>query len=92
MLGQQTGFIRGPFLVEGIIIGLIAALLTILMLGLAYDFIINKIAKSDVLQRMNIGLLSFGQLSQVIAIVFLLLGIGIGIIGSSISMKKYLEV
>ena len=62
------------------------------MLGLAYDFIINKIAKSDVLQRMNIGLLSFGQLSQVIAIVFLLLGIGIGIIGSSISMKKYLEV
>ena len=89
---RQTGFIRGPFLVEGIIIGLIAALLTILMLGLAYDFVINKIAQSDVLHRMNIGLLSFGQLSQVIAIVFLLLGIGIGIIGSSISMKKYLEV
>jgi len=62
------------------------------MLGLAYDFVIDKIAHSDVLQRMNIGLLSFGQLSQVIAIVFLALGIGIGIIGSSISMKKYLEV
>ena len=69
-----------------------AALLTILMLGLAYDFIINKIAHSDVLQRMSIGLLSFGELSQVIAIVFLVLGIGIGIVGSSISMKKYLEV
>ena len=68
---QQIGFIRGPFVIEGIIIGLIAALLTILMLGLAYDFIIGKIAQSDVLQRMNIGLLSFGQLSQVIAIVFL---------------------
>lgn len=92
MLVLQTGFIRGPFVVEGIIIGLIAALLTILMVGVAYDFIIGKIAQSDVLQRMNIGLLSFGQLSQVIAIVFLLLGIGIGIIGSSISMKKYLEV
>ena len=77
---------------EGIIIGLMAALLTILMLGVAYDFVIDKIAKSDVLIRMNIGLLSFGQLSQVIAIVFLCLGIGIGIIGSSISMKKYLEV
>ena len=71
---------------------MIAALLTILMLGLAYDFIINKIAQSDVLQRMSISLLSFGQLSQVIAIVFLCLGIGIGMIGSSISMKKYLEV
>ena len=92
MLEPQIGFIRGPFIVEGIIIGLIAALLTILMLGLAYDFIINKIAQSDVLQRMSISLLSFGQLSQVIAIVFLCLGIGIGMIGSSISMKKYLEV
>ena len=92
MLVQQIGFIRGPFVVEGIIIGLIAALLTILMLGLAYDFVIAKIAGSDVLQRMNISLMTFGQLSQVIAIVFLALGIGIGIIGSSISMKKYLEV
>ena len=91
-VGATDGFIRGPFVVEGIIIGLIAALLTILMLGLAYDFIISEIAQSDVLQRMNIGLLSFGELSQVIAIVFLVLGIGIGIVGSSISMKKYLEV
>ena len=62
------------------------------MVGLAYDFVIEKIAQSDVLQRMSIGLLSFGQLSQVIAIVFLALGIGIGIIGSTISMKRYLEV
>ena len=45
---QLTGFIRGPFVVEGIIIGLMAALLTILMLGVAYDFVIDKIAKSDV--------------------------------------------
>ena len=92
MLVQQIGFIRGPFVVEGIIIGLAAALLTILMVGVAYNFIIAKIAQSDVLQRMNIGLLQFSELSQVIAIVFLCLGIGIGIVGSSISMKKYLEV
>lgn len=92
MLVQQIGFIRGPFVVEGIIIGLVASLLTILILGVTYELIITKIAQSDVLQRMNIGLLSFGQLSQVVAIVFLILGIGIGIVGSSISMKKYLEV
>jgi len=91
-VGATNGFIRGPFLVEGVIIGLTAAVLTILMVGLAYDFVIEKIAQSDVLQRMSIGLLTFGQLSQVIAIVFLVLGIGIGIIGSTISMKRYLEV
>ena len=92
MLEQQTGFIRGPFVVEGIIIGLMAAVITIILVGASYDLIIEKIAQSDVLQKMNIVLMTFGDLSQVIAIVFLSLGIGIGIIGSSISMKKYLEV
>lgn len=91
-VGATNGFIRGPFVVEGIIIGLIAAILTIFVLGVAYDFVVSKIAQSDVLQRMDIVLMSFGELSKVIAIVFLSLGIGIGIIGSSISMKKYLEV
>ena len=41
---------------------------------------------------MGISLLTFQDMIQIIGIVFLVLGIGIGIIGSSISMKKYLEV
>ena len=92
MLEQLIGFIRGPFVIEGILIGLVAAVLTILMVGAAYNFVIVKIAESDVLKKMSISLLHFSELSEVIAIVFLCLGIGIGIIGSAISMKKYLEV
>ena len=91
-VGATNGFIRGPFVVEGIIIGLVAAVLAILMVGVAYNFTIAKMSHSDVLLRMNINLMTFSQLSNVIAIVFLMLGIGIGVIGSSISMKKYLEV
>ena len=91
-VGATNGFIRGPFVVEGILIGLVAALITVLMVGLAYDFIINKIAQSDVLQRMSISLMSFSEIGSIIVIVFLCLGIGIGIIGSMVSMKKYLEV
>ena len=91
-VGATNGFIRGPFVVEGIIIGLIAAVITILVVGFSYDLIIAKMSQSDVLERMSISLMTFSQLSKVIAIVFLSLGIGIGVIGSSISMKKYLEV
>ena len=91
-VGATNGFIRGPFVVEGILIGLVAALLTILMVGLSYNFIIEKIASSDVLKQMSINLMAFNQIANIIAIVFLSLGIGIGVIGSSISMKKYLEV
>lgn len=91
-VGATNGFIRGPFIVEGILIGLVAALVTVLMVGVTYDFIIDKIAQSDVLQRMSISLMSFSEIGNIIVIVFLCLGIGIGIIGSMVSMKKYLEV
>lgn len=92
MLVQLTGFIRGPFLIEGILIGLSAALFTVFLLGLAYDSIIVKLSSTDVLKKMKIVLMSFSEFSNIVVIVFLILGIGIGIVGSSISMKKYLEV
>lgn len=91
-VGATNGFIRGPFVVEGIIIGLFAAILTIFSLGVSYNIIIEKLQGSDVLQKIGVVLLKFSDMSQSIAIIFLLLGIGIGVIGSMVSMKKYLEV
>ncbi len=91
-VGATNGFIRGPFVVEGIVIGLCAALITILMVGLSYSIIIEKMGNSGVLKQMSITLMSFSQIANTIAIVFLALGIGIGVIGSMVSMKKYLEV
>lgn len=91
-VGATNGFIRGPFIVEGILIGVASAGITLLALAGIYDFVIGKIGSSSVLQTMQIHLLSFTDMIQIITVVFLVLGIGIGILGSSISMKKYLEV
>lgn len=91
-VGATNGFIRGPFIIEGIIIGVVSSVITLLILGTGYDIIINKIGNSSVFQTMGIQLLQFSDMLQTITIVFLVLGIGIGVIGSSISMKKYLEV
>lgn len=91
-VGATNSFIRWPFLVEGIIIGVIAAIITILILASLYNYIIIKIEASMVLQKMGVNLLQFSDIINSIIIVFVCLGIGIGIIGSSISMKKYLEV
>ena len=91
-VGATNSFIRWPFIVEGIIIGVFAALITILILSGLYNFIINSIGTSDVLQKMGVNLLQFSDIINSIITVFLYLGIGIGAIGSSISMKKYLEV
>ena len=91
-VGATNGFIRWPFIVEGIIIGVIAAVITLLIVGLLYDFVIQNIESSKVLQKMGVTLLQFTELAKPITIVYACLGIGIGIIGSSVSMKKYLEV
>ena len=44
------------------------------------------------MQDIGINIISFGNMSTQVILVYLVLGIGIGVIGSSISMKKYLEV
>ena len=91
-VGATNSFIRGPFIVEGIIIGIISAIITLVILGLSYNAIINKMGTSAILQTVSIGLLSFADMFYLILTVYLILGIGIGILGSSISMRKYLEV
>ena len=91
-VGATNSFIRGTFIVEGIIIGLIAALITLCIVGVCYDLIIEKIESSMILQQMQVSLLQFQELANYILIVYACLGIGIGMIGSSISMRKYLEV
>lgn len=91
-VGATNGFIRMPFIVEGIIIGLIAAILTLVIVGLLYDVIIQNIEASKVLQQLGVTLLQFSELAKPITLVYAVLGIGLGIVGSSVSMKKYLEV
>ena len=91
-VGATNGFIRTPFMIEGIIIGMISAIVSILVVGGGYNYITNKLYASQIFQELNISLLSFNDLFGQIILVYMLLGVGIGIVGSSISMKKYLEV
>ena len=91
-VGATNSFIRWPFMIEGIIIGLTSAVITMFVIGTIYGIILEKIQMSNVLQTMGVNLLMFNEIAQLIIIVYLILGIGVGVIGSSISMKKYLEV
>lgn len=91
-VGATNGFIRTPFMIEGIIIGLISGLVSILIVGGGYNYIATQLTNSETWQQLSINLLSFGDMFGQIVLVYMLLGVGIGIVGSSISMKRYLEV
>lgn len=91
-VGATNSFIRWPFIVEGILIGIISALVSIMLLGIAYNLISQKIIASAITNVININLLTFSDMFGLIIIVYLILGIGIGTLGSVISMRKYLDV
>lgn len=91
-VGATDSFIRWPFIIEGIIIGIVAALISIVVLGIAYNLISNAMAGSTLLSKMGMSLLSFTDMTTLLVIVYLTLGIGIGTLGSSLSMRKYLQV
>ena len=91
-VGATNGFIRWPFIVEGMIIGVLASIISIVIVGGAYSFIAEKLVNAEFMQLINMSLISFGDMFDSIIFVYMLLGIGIGVLGSVISMRKYLKV
>lgn len=91
-VGATNNFIRFPFVIEGIVIGLISGALTLLLVGGAYNLLTSQLANSVTLQSMGLELVKFADMFNLLVTVYLILGIGIGILGSTRSMKKYLEV
>ena len=91
-VGATNNFIRWPFIVEGIIIGILAGIISMTIIGGAYGFVADKIVNSGFMQITNMSLVSFSDMFNLILIIYLLLGIGIGVLGSTISMRKYLKV
>ena len=89
-VGATNGFIRWPFMVEGIIIGVVAAMLSVFILGMAYNYVVGQ--AGGMVEKIQINLLQFSDTFNILIFIYLILGIGIGTIGSAISMKKYLEV
>lgn len=91
-VGATNAFIRWPFVVEGIIIGLVAAAISLFVIGILYNWISTKLMASVLIQKLGIILVDFSSMFSLLIIVYAVLGIGMGVIGSMISMKKYLEV
>lgn len=91
-VGATNSFIRWPFIVEGVMIGIISAFISVLIVGVSYNVIVAKLLESAIVQNLGVTLVTFGDMFNLILIVYLILGTGIGVLGSILSMRKYLEV
>ncbi len=91
-VGATNSFIRWPFIVEGIVIGIISSMISILIVGGTYNIITTKMAASDFVRVMGMNLVGLNEMLVSIIAVYFILGIGIGTVGSVVSMRKYLKV
>ncbi|MBR5755887.1 MAG: permease-like cell division protein FtsX [Erysipelotrichaceae bacterium] len=89
-VGATNWFIRGPFLVEGILIGVISAALSLAITYLIYDQIVGIIG-DQVYKMLSMPMVPVGFLIYNFAWIFLALGVSIGSCGSIISMRKFLD-
>ena len=93
LIGATNGFIRLPFFMEGVIVGLIGAAIPLVIWYFVYNRAIQYLlSKFSILQDFMNGLMSVNQVFIYLVPVSLILGIGIGLLGSMVTIRKHLKV
>lgn len=90
MCGASNWFIRGPFLVEGVILGLTGGIIAYVAQWGIYRLIQNSMENSGILDI--ISAVPFSNMALVILAVFLGVGFSIGAGGSAIAIGKFLKI
>ena len=90
MVGATNGFIRWPFVFEGLLLGLLGAIAAFLLQWLLYAAMCRGIAASDTLQLLRI--VPFARIWKVVAIVFGATGLLVGVGGSTMAIRRFLKV
>lgn len=91
-VGATDSFIRGPFVTEGMLVGFIAAVIAFFLTEYGYNSLLKFIGGSAVSGTTIIAFKTFSDMALIIAGGYLAIGIGLGAIGSAVSMRKYLKV
>ena len=90
MVGATNSFIRLPFVVEGFILGMLGAVIAFFFEWGLYDFLQAKIAVVDTLRLFQI--VPFAEVIELVAISYALTGFAVGVVGSLLSIRKFLKV
>ena len=93
-VGATDRFIRMPFVVEGILLGVISACIAYLLLWGGYTYLINYVQTqaSATLSAFLKNLVPFSQVAKQLLASFAVGGIAIGVFGSMIFVRKHLKV
>ncbi|MDR2182614.1 MAG: permease-like cell division protein FtsX [Clostridiales bacterium] len=91
-VGATDWFIKWPFVIEGIVIGIFGAIIPMGIMWASYDGLIDTIRYTDFQMLLQMPFRTATELFPIFAPVVMVLGVGIGILGSISAMRKYLSV
>lgn len=92
LMGASDYFIWSPFIVEGVVIGFIGSAIPLVLLAIAYGQIVHYITGHFAIFTENLSFLTTNQVLSVLIPVSLILGVGIGLVGSFITVRRNLNI
>ena len=92
LIGATNFFVRFPFIVEGVILGLVGSAIPLGLLYVLYEKVVGYILEKFSVLTNVIQFMDVNQVFVVLLPVGLLLGMGIGFVGSMFTIRKHLKV
>lgn len=92
LIGATNRFVRAPFVIEGVIIGLIGSAIPLIIIRLIYTRLIDFVIAKFGIMANSIPFAPVNEIFTILIPLGLGIGAGIGLIGSTLSIRKHLKV
>lgn len=91
-VGATDFYVRSPFVIEGILIGLVGSVIPLTIIYYVYNNVTDYIANKFAILKSMLNFLTVDELFQTLVPLCIIVGVGIGFFGSFITVKKHLHV
>lgn len=92
LIGAKDIFVRAPFLVEGVVIGLVGSLVPVIIMYFVYNAMTGYLSEHFSLIANMVDFVPVGEVFKGMAPIALLIGVGVGFFGSLFTTHRHLKV
>lgn len=92
LIGATNFFVRAPFIVEGVVIGLVGSMIPLGLVYLMYDNVVGYVVGRFPIVQKLFAFVPISELFRVLIPASAIIGIGLGLVGSLITTRKHLKV
>ncbi|MTT31581.1 FtsX-like permease family protein [Terrilactibacillus sp. BCM23-1] len=92
LVGATNAFVRWPYFLEGLLIGVIGSIIPIILVNVGYKAVYEKFSDAGTYSTFFIKLIPYPTMALYLSLLLVVIGAGIGVWGSVTSIRKFLRV